>query len=87
MDVDLNEGVLFIRKNKSHKERIVPMSDDMLDLCRSYAEQLALFAPKSDYIFSFAGWESISCQVVNPAVSGNLGFRQAYTVLCECTCI
>ncbi|MHB1406845.1 MAG: tyrosine-type recombinase/integrase [Desulfitobacteriaceae bacterium] len=51
VDVDLNEGVLFIRKNKSHKERIVPMSDDMLDLCRSYAEQLALFAPKSDYFF------------------------------------
>ena len=51
MDVNLNEGFLFIRKNKSHKERIVPMSDDMLDLCRSYAEQLALFAPKSDYFF------------------------------------
>ena len=27
------------------------MSDDMLDFCRSYAEQLALFAPKSDYFF------------------------------------
>jgi integrase len=28
-DVDLDEGVLFIRKNKSHRERYVPMSEDM----------------------------------------------------------
>ena len=51
MDVDLNEGVLFIRKNKSHKERIVPMSDDLRKLCHSYAKQLSFFAPKSNYFF------------------------------------
>jgi integrase/recombinase XerD len=51
VDVDLNEGVLFIRKNKSHKERIVPMSNDMWNFCNSYSEQLAIFAPKSDYFF------------------------------------
>ncbi|MFT5874451.1 MAG: integrase/recombinase XerD [Clostridium sp.] len=50
-DVDLNEGVLFIRKNKSHRERYVPMSEDMRSLCISYNEKLRLFAPESEFFF------------------------------------
>jgi integrase/recombinase XerD len=51
MDVNLNDGVLFIRKNKSHRERYVPMSEDMRSLCISYNEKLRLFAPESEFFF------------------------------------
>lgn len=51
-DVDLNRGTLFIRKNKTHKERIVPMSDDMRDYCIAYNEKLKILSPKSEYFFS-----------------------------------
>jgi integrase/recombinase XerD len=50
-DVDLNEGVLFIRKNKSHRERFVPMSKDMCNLCIFYNEKLRFFAPESEFFF------------------------------------
>lgn len=50
-DIDLGEGTLFIRKNKSHRERYVPMSEDMCSLCKSYNEKLQYFAPESEYFF------------------------------------
>jgi integrase/recombinase XerD len=50
-DVDLDEGILFIRKNKTHKERYVPMSEDMHSLCITYNEKLQLFSPESEYFF------------------------------------
>jgi integrase/recombinase XerD len=39
-DVDLENEILLIRGNKTHKERLVPMSDDILRLCREYADNL-----------------------------------------------
>lgn len=50
-DVALKEGVLFIHKNKTHRERYVPMSEDMRSLCMSYNEKLQSFAPDSEYFF------------------------------------
>ena len=50
-DVDLKEGILFIRKNKSHRERYVPMSEDMRSLCITYNEKLESFVPDSEYFF------------------------------------
>jgi integrase/recombinase XerD len=50
-DVNLGEGILFIRKNKAHRERYVPMSEDMCSLCKSYNEKLQYFAPESEYFF------------------------------------
>lgn len=50
-DIDLGEGILFIRKNKAHRERYVPMSEDMCSLCKSYNEKLQYFAPESEYFF------------------------------------
>ena len=35
-DIDFNNGILHIRKNKSHKERFCPMSDDVLQICADY---------------------------------------------------
>lgn len=50
-DVDLDNGTLFIRKNKTHRERIVPMSDDLRNFCINYNENLKIFSPKSEYFF------------------------------------
>jgi len=35
-DIDFDRGILHIRKNKSHKERYCPMSDDILQICEDY---------------------------------------------------
>jgi integrase len=35
-DIDFDKGVLLIRKNKSHKERYVAISDDVLQMCANY---------------------------------------------------
>lgn len=37
-DVDLDEGVLTIIDGKFNKDRLVPMSTNNLDRCRSYAQ-------------------------------------------------
>ena len=50
-DVNLSDGVLFIRKNKSHRERYVPMSQDLHNLCVSYNEKLQFFSPEGEFFF------------------------------------
>jgi len=35
-DIDFDNGILLVRKNKTHKERYVSMSDDMLQMCKTY---------------------------------------------------
>lgn len=50
-DVNLETGEVIIRHNKGRKERIVVMSDDMLDMCRRYLGRKAIFAPNEDYLF------------------------------------
>lgn len=50
-DVDLNEGVLLIRKNKSHRERRIPMSEDITEMCREYKKRIDLLYPHSPFFF------------------------------------
>jgi integrase len=50
-NIDLGKGILFIRKNKSHRERYVPMSEDMCSLCKDYNKKLKYFRPESEYFF------------------------------------
>jgi len=35
-DIDFDKALLLIRKNKSHKQRYVAMSDDVLQMCKNY---------------------------------------------------
>ena len=37
-DVDLGKGTLFIRHTKFNKERILPMSDNLIERCREYGK-------------------------------------------------
>jgi integrase len=50
-DVDLDDGTIIIRTNKSNRERKIPLSEDIKQLCKKYSEQLAVFQPNSDYFF------------------------------------
>lgn len=50
-DVDLETGTIFIRKNKSHRERLIPMADDVVKMCCNYRTKLYLIYPDSEYFF------------------------------------
>ena len=50
-DIDLEEGTLIIRTNKSNRERKIPLSEDIIQLCRKYSEQSAVFHPNNEYFF------------------------------------
>ena len=44
-DVDLTTGTLLIQQSKGPKDRTVPMSAEVLDLCRTYQAQVSRLAP------------------------------------------
>ena len=44
-------GEALITKTKAHKERIVVMSDDILDMCKKYDTQRVVGAKQSEYFF------------------------------------
>lgn len=50
-DIDLNNGVLLIRKNKTHKERMIPMATDVTEMMRLYLHELDKLIPDTDYVF------------------------------------
>lgn len=49
--IDLKEGTIFIPESKKHRDRIVPLSEDMLKLCRIYSEAVFPMTPKNEYFF------------------------------------
>ena len=50
-DICFSTGEIFIAKSKLNKQRIVIMSDDMLDMCRSYNTKRAVVAGTCEYFF------------------------------------
>ncbi len=50
-DVNLRDGTLFIRKNKRRADRIVPMADDVTEMCRSYIEVRKGFYQDNPFLF------------------------------------
>ena len=53
-DIDTEKCTLLIRKNKSHKERMIPMAEDLALLCKEYLIKRDLLFPDSDYLFPAA---------------------------------
>jgi len=81
-DVDLESGVLFIRKNKAHRERYVPMSADVKKMCVEYSQKLDEVYPHSEYFFPSPDgdpysqqWLSENLREVWKTVSENNGSR------------
>lgn len=51
-DISLDDKTIFIRKNKTHKERIIPISDDVCEMIRDYMQKASAFKINSPYLFS-----------------------------------
>lgn len=51
-DIDLKDKTILIRKNKNRKERIIPFSDDVYEMIKSYLQKAARFNLNSPYLFS-----------------------------------
>ena len=52
-DVDFGIGKIHFKQTKRHKERIVVMSDEMLEMCKTYLGKLDEYMPKSEYMFPY----------------------------------
>lgn len=50
-DIDLETGTINIRESKGHKNRIIAVSEDMLNLCRIYRNKMLSIFPESAYFF------------------------------------
>jgi len=50
--VDLNKGTLFIAESKGHKDRIVVLSDDVLEMCRDFNEKMNAHIPNRTFFFA-----------------------------------
>jgi len=50
-DVDLENGILTVRNTKFDKDRYIPMSDSLNNLCRDYANNQQIVESHSDYFF------------------------------------
>lgn len=59
-DINLKNGTLFIRKNKSHRERLIPMAPDVVDMCRDYNEKISVIFPDTEYFFPSPSGEPYS---------------------------
>lgn len=50
-NIDLEHGVLLIPESKGHKDRVVVLSDDMVELCLKYDTMMQALKPDSEYFF------------------------------------
>ena len=50
-DIDFDKGIMLIRKNKSHKERYVALSGDVLQMCKYYRSVTASIFNGYTYFF------------------------------------
>lgn len=58
-EVDMINGVLHISESKGHKDRNVPLSSDVLELCRRYNTLAEAYMPNREFFFSYA--PNLSC--------------------------
>jgi integrase/recombinase XerD len=59
-DVDLDAGVLTILDGKLNKDRLVPLSKELLNRCYAYVKQVHLFSNPNDYFFPAPNNQSIT---------------------------
>ncbi len=50
-DVDMEKGTLYIRHAKFNKERILPMSDNLIERCRKYGETVRFGNMENPFFF------------------------------------
>jgi integrase len=50
-DFCYEDRTLLIRKNKSHRERLIPVADDVAEMCRDYMNKSREVYPDTEYMF------------------------------------
>lgn len=50
-DFCYEDKTLYIRKNKSHRERLIPVSAGVADMCQQYLEKSRAAFPGTEYMF------------------------------------
>lgn len=50
-DFDFEAKTLLIRKNKTHKERLIPVSDDVALMCHEYSTKMMTIFPDTEFLF------------------------------------
>ena len=50
-DFCYKDRTLYIRKNKAHRERLIPVSDDVAAMCHEYLEKSRAVFPDTEYMF------------------------------------
>ena len=63
-DVDLEQGILFIRSSKFDKDRTVPMSASLHKICQRYAQSFLGGWPAEAFFFSPDGKRKYSSQTI-----------------------
>ena len=66
-NVNLDTGVILITHTKRNKERLVVMSDDMLDMARKYSERRKIFSGGNPYFFPSADGGAMTTETVYSA--------------------
>lgn len=59
-DVDLDNGVLTIMDGKFNKDRLVPLSEELLQRCRTYEKQVHMFSAANAYFFPAPNGQTIT---------------------------
>jgi integrase/recombinase XerD len=59
-DVDLDTGILTIMDGKFNKDRLVPLSNELLHRCRAYAKQVHMFSDAEAYFFPAPNGKAIT---------------------------
>lgn len=62
--VNLQDGILEIKNSKFGKDRLVPMSESMTDICREYYSKLHKHSSIEDYFFIKEDRKPITCDNV-----------------------
>ncbi len=64
-DVDFEEGTIFIRESKGYKDRIIYLSDDLIQLCKIYEERIRFHYPDRIAFFPNQKGSFYSCGIIN----------------------
>jgi len=51
IDVNLKNGAIKVIESKGHKDRVVYLASDLLELCRKYDEAMEVLLPEREYFF------------------------------------
>ena len=63
-NINLDTGEILITHTKRNKERIVVMSEDMLDYAKSYDRRRMIFSGSNPYFFPSISGDSLACAKV-----------------------